>query len=333
MSDPAPSNDPRAPAEAKVSFIELFFDLVFVFAVTQLSHHLVEHLTLSGALETGLLLLAVWTVWSYTTWATNWLGTHRTPVRLMMFGLMAAGLVVSTAIPEAFGKTGLAFAVSYTLMQNGRSLFGLCSLEVDTRQLRLNLYRIQFWLLVAGVLWIAGGFSHGVTRILLWSAAVAVELGSPWCGFWTPGIGPSTTTDWNVSGHHFAERCGLFVIIALGESILVTGATFSRLETTWPAVAAFACGIRRERGDVVGVLLHDGRRSQPCAGQGPRSWPARTRRVHLFTPSAGRRDHRQRGRPTSWCSHIQAAPRAWPPLRRSSAARRCSLSAARSSIA
>jgi low temperature requirement protein LtrA len=240
MNQASPSNDRGSQAEAKVSFIELFFDLVFVFAVTQLSHHLVEHLTVAGTFETALLLLAVWTVWSYTTWSTNWLDTGRTSVRLMLLGLMASGLVVSTAIPEAFGRTGLAFAVSYALMQNGRSLFGLCSLEARTRPIRLNLYRIQFWLFVAGVLWIAGGLSHGAARILLWSVAVAVELGSPWWGFWTPGIGPSTTTDWNVSGHHFAERCGLFVIIALGESILVTGATFSRLETTWPVVVAFA---------------------------------------------------------------------------------------------
>ena len=240
MNQQSPHHHHHAQAEAKVSFVELFFDLVFVFAVTQLSHHLLEHLTLAGIFETALLLLAVWTVWSYTTWSTNWLGPGRTSVRLMMLGLMGAGLIVSSSIPEAFGKTGLAFAVSYALMQNGRNFFSLFSLEARGPEFRLNLVRIQVWLFLGGVLWISGGLSTGSTRVLFWVTAVFVELGSPWWGFWTPGIGKSTTTDWHVSGHHFAERCGLFVLIALGESILVTGATFSRLETTAATITAFA---------------------------------------------------------------------------------------------
>ena len=80
----------------RVTFVELFFDLVFVFAVTQLSHALLEHLSLLGALQTALLLLAVWWVWIYTSWVTNWLDPETTPVRLMLFALMLAGLVLST---------------------------------------------------------------------------------------------------------------------------------------------------------------------------------------------------------------------------------------------
>src|SRR5258705_8854484 len=83
----------------KVTFVELFFDLVFVFAVTQLSHSLLEHLTVMGAVQTALLLMAVWWVWIYTSWATNWLDPERTSVRLMLFALMLAGLVLSTSIP------------------------------------------------------------------------------------------------------------------------------------------------------------------------------------------------------------------------------------------
>ncbi|MGH8196310.1 MAG: low temperature requirement protein A, partial [Woeseiaceae bacterium] len=96
-----------AHEHSRVTFVELFFDLVFVFAITQLSHSLLEHLTTEGVMQATLLLMAVWWVWIYTSWFTNWLDPQRTPVRLMLFVLMLAGLVLSTSIPEAFGPRGL----------------------------------------------------------------------------------------------------------------------------------------------------------------------------------------------------------------------------------
>src|SRR5262245_49618651 len=88
-----------AGIQGKVTFIELFFDLVFVFAITQLSHALLAHLTLLGAIETAVLFMAVWWVWIYTSWTANWLDPELTPVRLMLMVLMLAGLVMSAAIP------------------------------------------------------------------------------------------------------------------------------------------------------------------------------------------------------------------------------------------
>jgi low temperature requirement protein LtrA len=235
--------DRHAHDQSKVTFVELFFDLVFVFAVTQLSHHLLEQLTLAGVLETGLLLLGVWTVWVYTTWAANWLDTNRAPVRLMFFGLMGAGLVLSMSIPEAFTTRGIAFGVSFALMQNGRNLFLLWCLGGHDRVSSRNFWRIEFWLALGGVLWIAGGLASPEARPFWWAAALAVEFGSPWWRFWTPGLGVSSVADWHVSAHHFAERCGLFVIIALGESILVTGVTFSRLAWDAATTAAFVASL------------------------------------------------------------------------------------------
>src|SRR3546814_12002518 len=98
---------------APVTYIELFFDLVFVFAITQLSHGLLEHLGWTGALQTLILLFAVWWVWIYTTWAANWLDPERANVRLMLILLMLAGLVLSSAIPHAFGVRGWMFAAAY----------------------------------------------------------------------------------------------------------------------------------------------------------------------------------------------------------------------------
>src|SRR6187551_2110716 len=83
----------------RVTFIELFFDLVFVFAVTQVSHTMLEHFTLLGVFQTMVLMFAVWWVWIYTSWVTNWLDPEKLPVRLLLFVLMLAGLVMSTAIP------------------------------------------------------------------------------------------------------------------------------------------------------------------------------------------------------------------------------------------
>src|SRR5215510_2344896 len=101
----------------RVTFVELFFDLIFVFAITQLSHFLLEHFSLLGVVEATLMLFAVWWVWTYTSWATNWLDPQTMPVRIMLFVLMLAGLVLSTSIPLAFDSRGLAFAGAYAFMQ------------------------------------------------------------------------------------------------------------------------------------------------------------------------------------------------------------------------
>jgi low temperature requirement protein LtrA len=229
-----------AHGHARVTYVELFFDLVFVFAITQLSHLLLKDLTSLGAIRTGLLFLAVWWVWIYTSWVTNWLDPERTPVRLLLFILMLAGLVLSTSIPQAFGPRGLAFAAAYVFMQVGRSLFMIWALGDASPGNTRNFQRITVWLAAAGVFWLAGAFVEGDIRLLLWTAALAIEFVSPTVGFWVPGLGRSTTGDWDVEGGHLAERCSLFIIIALGESLLVTGATFANL--TWAAatIAAFA---------------------------------------------------------------------------------------------
>ena len=223
----------------KVSMVELFFDLVFVFAVTQLSHGLLAHLTPTGALHTLMLLMAVWWLWIFTSWVTNWLDPEKVPVRVMLFALMLGGLLMSSSIPEAFGEKGRLFACVFAAMQVGRTLFMLWALRAGGTAPSRNFLRILIWFVTAGVFWIWGGFEHGAMRTGLWLAAIAIEYVSPSVAFWVPGLGHSTTTEWDVDGGHLAERCGLFVIIALGESILVTGATFAGLPGTSVTATAF----------------------------------------------------------------------------------------------
>lgn len=118
------------------------------------------------------------------------------------------------------------FAACYVAIQVGRTFFIVLSLP-RRHPLAANFARILGWLCVSAALWIAGGLSDGTQRLWLWAAAAACEYFSPMIGFWFPGLGRSHTTDWTIEGGHFAERCQLFVIVALGESILVTGATLS----------------------------------------------------------------------------------------------------------
>ena len=225
---------------SRVTFAELFFDLVFVFAVTQISHRLLGHFTPLGVLQTALLFLAVWWVWVYTTWITNWLDPEMPPVRLLLFALMLGGLVLSTSIPQAFESRGLWFAVAYATMQVGKTVFLWLSTPPSRPAARMNAIRITTWLSMSAVFWIAGGLMEGQSRLVLWAIALVIEYSSAAARFWIPKYGPSQVADWVVEGGHMAERCGLFIIIALGESIVVTGATFSELTWTTETVGAFA---------------------------------------------------------------------------------------------
>jgi low temperature requirement protein LtrA len=229
--------------QSRVTNAELFFDLVFVFAVTQLSHMLLGRFTPLGAVQVTLLLLAVWWVWVYTTWITNWLDPEQTPVRLLLFLLMLGGLVLSTSIPTAFEGRGLWFAFAYAAMQVGRTLFWLIATPRQRTLVRHNAIRILAWLSCSAVFWILGGFAEGQTRLWLWIAALSIEYVAPALRFWTPGLGFSSVEAWAVEGGHMAERCAGFIIIALGEAIVVSGATFAELVWTPENVVAFLAAL------------------------------------------------------------------------------------------
>jgi low temperature requirement protein LtrA len=232
----------RNGGEQRVTPLELFFDLVYVFAVTQLSHRLLEHLSLRGVLETLMLFLMVWGVWVYTAWFTNWFDPDSLAVRLVLVAVMLASLVMSVAIPEAFGKRGLMFALAYVAIQVGRTAFTFIALRKSlggSHPLSRTFQRILTWFVGAGVLWIIGGLLDAEARYAVWLLALAVDYSGPVVGYYIPGLGRSRTQEWTIEGGHFAERCQLFVIIALGESILVTGTTFGQIEASTATVSAF----------------------------------------------------------------------------------------------
>jgi len=215
--------------QQRVTNIELFFDLVFVFAVTQLSHFLLARRGPGGPAGTAflaaLLLTMVWLLWSYTTWVTNWLDPDRIAVRLLLLVLAVVSLVSSAALPTAFGRSGLIVGSAYLVMQVGRSAFA--AKAIDDPALRRNFQRILAWCAVSGALALAGGLVAGYARAVLWAGAVAVDLIGGAVGFFTPGLGRSRTADWTIEGGHFAERCQAFILIAIGESLVVIGASLA----------------------------------------------------------------------------------------------------------
>ena len=221
-----------------VTPIELFFDLVYVFAVTQLAELARDAHGVDGVVRTAVLLAMVWQIWIYTAWLTNYLDPNHHAIRLLLVLLMLASLVLAAEIPHAFDRAGLLVAILYVVMQLGRSLFAAA--ELRGHELRVIFLRLAVWTAAGAVPMIAGGLVHGHVREVLWAIAIGIELTGAWVGFAAPGLGRSQTTEWTIDGAHFAERCQAFVLIALGESIVVSGTTLSGLEHVHPSeVVAF----------------------------------------------------------------------------------------------
>ena len=225
--------------ERRATYFELFFDLVFVFAVTQLSHHLLGDLTWAGAAQTAFLLLAVYWAWNYTTWMTNWFDPEVAPVRLVLVAVMLASLLMAVSIPEAFGDHALLFAASYCTLQVVRNAFVVA--VTPPGDFHRNFTQILAWSVMSVPLWIGGALTDGAARWGLWLAALAVDLAGPLARYWVPTMGRTPMSDWAIDPGHFAERFQLFVIIVLGESVVITGATASEAGLDAAVVAALLC--------------------------------------------------------------------------------------------
>jgi low temperature requirement protein LtrA len=215
-----------AEGEQRATFFELFFDLVYVFAVTQLSHHLLADISWPAAAQTAFMLVAVYWAWNYTTWMTNWFDPDTAPVRLVLVFVMLASLLMAVAIPEGFGDYALLFACAYSGLQIGRNVFVVAVTPLgDFNQ---NFRQILAWSVISAPLWVAGGIVDAEAwRWVLWLGALGLDLAAPLVTFWLPGVGTTPMSQWQIEGAHFGERFQLFVIIALGESIVLAGATAS----------------------------------------------------------------------------------------------------------
>ncbi len=227
----------RQEVEQRATFFELFFDLVYVFAVTQLSHHLLDDLSWATAAETAFMLVALYWAWNYTTWMTNWFDPDTVPVRLVLVFVMAASLLLAVAIPEGFGEYALLFACGYSGLQVGRNAFVVA--VTPRGRFNQNFRQILAWSLLSAPLWVAGGVVDAeALRWMLWLGALGVDLAGPLVAYWLPGVGSTPMSQWQIEGAHFGERFQLFVIIALGESVVLAGATASDTGLSVDVVAA-----------------------------------------------------------------------------------------------
>ena len=208
----------------RVGFLELFFDLVFVFAVTQLVSLLHHDHTAAGWGRAAILLWLVWWAWSQYAWAGNAIDLDRRTTRLWVLAATGAMLAAAAVIPGAFDHHGdaLTFAVLYAAVRLiGLGLYWVGLAGDPAHQAALRAYLpIQ---LASPLLIVAGGIADGGWRTALWALAIAVDIVS---------VAAAGRGEFHVDPAHFAERHGLIVIIALGESVIATGATASEIGIT-----------------------------------------------------------------------------------------------------
>ncbi len=197
----------------RVTPLELFFDLVFVLAITQCTALMSHHPTWSGLAQGLLVLGMLWWAWVGYAWLTSLIDPEEGAVRLVMFGAMAALLLVSICVPEAFGDLALAFALIYGVVRAAHiALFMLASPDDDG--LRHSVLSLAASSAIAVALLALASLFDGLAQGALWALALLLDMGGPYL-FGSRG--------WKLVPGHFAERHGLIVIIALGESIVAIG--------------------------------------------------------------------------------------------------------------
>jgi len=219
--------------------LELFYDLVFVFTITQVSHLLISHLTWTAAAESAVVLLAIWWSWNYTTWFTNEVDVETPVVRLLMIGLMLLSLLMAISVGDSFGDRALLFAGSYVAIQLIRHSFLAFVASGPGSPERDRTLRPLIWFLFAGVFWIAGALIGGDAQLPLWIVAVIIDYGAPLVTFWLPGMKKISADAWQVMPEHFDERFHLFIILTLGETIMITGGATAGLPLDGERMTAF----------------------------------------------------------------------------------------------
>ncbi|MET8305424.1 low temperature requirement protein A [Micromonospora sp. NPDC005173] len=218
------------------SFLELFFDLAFVLALSQLAQHFLADLSLVGGLRTALLLAAVWWIWVTTTWLADWYDPETPAIRGLLVGATLGSLLVGVAIPQALDGRGPLFAGAYVAVHLARGVVTVQMLRGHPRQSRA--LRILNWYAVSAVPWLIGAFLPE-WRVPLWLLALAIDLIGPRLGWPTPRLGRARQQELHLTGEHFAERYQQIMIIALGELVLVAGLTYSGTRLSLPETAAF----------------------------------------------------------------------------------------------
>jgi low temperature requirement protein LtrA len=223
----------QVESERRVTHLELYFDLVFVFAITQVTGYLADNATWDGLLR-GLFLLGVlWWAWAAYAWLTNTLDPEEGAVRIAVFGSMGGMLIVSLATPHAFDVDGVVFGVAYFVVRALHLVLYAIAGRGDPELLQAVLRILPSALLGAALLVVAG-FFDGVLQLALWATALAIDY------LWLLVAG---MRGWRVSPEHFVERHALIMIVALGESIVAIGVGAAGLPLDAGRIASALLGI------------------------------------------------------------------------------------------
>ena len=180
-----PETGSKQPTVRAVSPLELFFDLVFVLAIGQLTHHLIEHLSWRGAAETVVLLVGVVGVWVFTTFEVTLLDIERPRTRVVIVTVMGLGLFMNAGIANAFGASPWLFVIPMLLALLGSGLFAVST--TSTATLRQHFWHVLAWFAASGLLWIAGALASEDARLWCWAAAAAIDLAGVWAAHHSSG--------------------------------------------------------------------------------------------------------------------------------------------------
>lgn len=227
--------DPR-----RVVYLELFFDLAFLLALTRLSRSLAVRLDGIGGLHTLILLAAVYWIWVTTIWLADWYDPNHRIVQAQIAWSMLGGLVMAAAVAAAFGGRALVFAGAYVGVHLGRGVVALIALRGHRLQRRS--LRILVWFLATGVLWITGAAVRPA-QLPLWTVAIVVDYAVARAGWPLPRLGHSSREDVRATGGRLAERLQQVFLISLGELILLTGTVYSDSGLGWTATVGFVLAV------------------------------------------------------------------------------------------
>ncbi len=213
----------------EVTPLELFFDLVFAFALSQLSQHLLTHLSWRGAAETLVMLLAIFAVWFTTSWSATLVRVDQSRTRWLVLAVMLLGLFMNASVTRAFTTSGWAFVVPLLMIQLGRTVWTLVN-SIDV-VLREHYFRTLLWVIATIPFWIAGAAANPETRVLWWALAAGIDQIGRWLAHPIPGR-RLQSENIEFDADHMLERCRLFLLIALGETVFTTGSAIAAAPTT-----------------------------------------------------------------------------------------------------
>jgi low temperature requirement protein LtrA len=221
----------------RVTLLELLFDLVFVAAIALSSTTLAGDLSWHGVVRAVLPLMAVWWVWSITAITTDFYDPQRPQIQVVILGAMVGSVMLAAATPEALGSRALVFAGIYVAVHIGRGIILVASLGGTVAQARAA--RFAIWFAVSGVAWIAGALVGERPRVVLWTLALVVDYVSAGFRYPVPRLGRVPLEQYRKAGEHIGERYQQFMILALGDLILVPTLKYSQTEPTAARTTAF----------------------------------------------------------------------------------------------